>query len=674
MAEFKKEIAKTDFKPTSYTVQGDAQAGFKKAVADTVGGIAKGIGQGYATGKGEKQVSANETDAEATAYVNEAFKAAPKAQSGYEAHYAEGNTVPSTDAPTAEEVGAMRTDFLSQAELSDKKLTVALKQGRITRKEANDRRIQNRKEFMSNPLSAMFGAQYDNVVGGGGSGAARGAFFGKTAEEKLQDKLREDRAVAKNNEQIAIEKVATSTNRTYEQAATIYYDRVRTEDNVAHLTNLEYLGSIGATDSYQLNEARSRQPMFELETTLDFLRKEFPDGIKEDQRLGFEKTVDATIDAQIRKYRLDDNLTTAGRNKLIEDLEDRRTAFKTNAVDTSYLTAMDAVGKERDAFIKDQKDARFVKLLQDNKLFANLFALSGSRENMLKGMDWMANVNSEAGQLMFAEWGQDGKDLMNWLTDAQKGKILVEGANAIVTGDVSGLSTLSKKAAAESIYAPGFADIVAQSYDKHPEKLQEVLQSLPDLSLDKMAKQKQWQQLAKSRPEVVNMVLEAVAYNAQTIQFGHPQSGGRARTVPKDLEIIEPQSSGQPRRGGGARTWGLNSFGVDMSPQYKAEAIGMYKMAQMFPDFWQDDYETALDYVKSKITLGGGTLTPDEIAAIPPQARTAGRGIAADSGGGKPSGTSRRQDGGRQEDIQPEQKAVSGGDTTVDDVIVDEGA
>lgn len=619
MAEFKKTIAGTDFKATQKTVQGDAMAGFKKSVAETVGGVAKGAGQGYAKEKGAQQLGEGETAADANQYVNEAFKAAPKAQSGYEAHYAEGNTVPSTDAPTKEEVATMQADFLSQADLSDKKLRAALKQGKISPKEANDRRIQNRKEFMSNPLSAMFGAQYDNVVGGGGSGAARGAFFGQTTQEKIQAKLQMENAVADNERERRAQDIADNTGRSMEQARAVVSSQDYNAEKLKRDKVRSEMGELGTTEERVHHGMIIDGVYRQIDQMLEKIQ-DVDGGVKGKELEDFYKSLAVTKTEELARIR-NSNMSPTGKKLATEEVTKALEAYAADAKDGSFGAAQKRMVARQDSTLKNIANTRILSIIKKHPMMKSAYAIGGEQ-----GMYQMAEM------------------IMYWETPAGKAEIATSPAIQLLRDSLSeeeftkgGLdamddlidpkpngppkSELQKTLEASSVHGKGVPSLMEAAYEKNPETyINDALGDLPDLAIGTMASNPEWEAVARRTPELVVGMIDIAASNAMTLQQGfdkrHINVPFRERIglVPKNIKITPPSLK---RGANDNRSWHIDAGDIKLSPRYKAELIAAYRMATAHPQLWEGQYESVDDFISHKFTREGGGITPMETGVTP---------------------------------------------------------
>tara|TARA_R110002153_G_scaffold92347_1_gene224397 strand:- start:55 stop:2046 length:1992 start_codon:yes stop_codon:yes gene_type:complete len=622
MAEMKKTLAAQDFKATKKTVQGDAMAGFKQSVAETVGGVAKGVGQGYAKEKGAQQIG-TESDADANQYVSDAFKAAPKAQAGYEAHYAEGNTVANTDVPTKEEVGTMRADFLNQADLSDKKLRAAIKQGKISPKEANDRRIQNRKEFASNPLSAMFLKDYDNAVGGGTSGAARGAFFGQTTEEKIQAKIQTENAIADNARMRRAQDISANTGRSMKASLALVSSQDFEAEELKRAEVRSKMGELGASEE-RIHHGRIIDGVYnQIDKQLEKIQ-DINGGVKGPELEKFYKSLALTKTEELKRIQ-NSNMSPTGKKFATEEVTAKLKEYAADAKDGSLGAATKRVVERQDSSLKMLSNTRVLAAIRKHPILGVAYAF-GEEKGMFDSLEQIVYWETPAGK---AELALNPALAMykDVLTAGDFMNASLDGVNDLLNPKPDGDPTKKpktevQKAISEAgVHAKGIPTLMEASYNDNPETyINDALGDLPNLALGTMASNPEWVAVTKRTPELMLGIMDVAASNAMTIQQNfdkthiHVPFRNRIGLVPKNIKITPPSLG---RGANDKRAWHIDAGDIKLSPAYKSALIGAYRMATDNPQLWEGQYESVDDFINHRFTREGGGITPMETGATP---------------------------------------------------------
>ena len=627
MAEMKKTLAAQEFKATQKSVQGDAMAGFKQSVAQTLGQVAGSVGAGYGEEKAKQQLGEGESAAEASAYVDEAFKEAPRpeAQGGYEVHYAEGdvNELP----PTRRDGEQMKQDFLSTAFMSDKKIGAALKQGKISRKEANDRRMNNRKQFASNPLSAMFLSSYDNALSGGQGGAQRGAFFGQTNEEKIADKIAMNRAVAMDQRERDIDDIAEQTDQPREVAEQRYLMIKKRARQAAEIEDLNKIGAALQSDITVMYDTHGQNGFYELEQTLDTL-----DGVEGGARVdavqGFHDKVDAHLRSMIGQTNRDPNISNDGRKALIEKWEKQAEFMKGDATDSGFRKQQMALQEQFTAEMANIKDGDILWRINNSAYYRAQYAnTDGQPGAIIASIEATMKFNTPEWIAKFNGLGPEGVKVWKILNGEDLMMLSVEAKGKFFNG-TEALSEDERKTIAMSMYEKNFPREALMALGLDPEGFSQKVRNIPDLSSQTMAGNKYWNEIAKEEGgiDLIKVFLETAAYNAQNAQRAAGLNQDGYGTLPSSITITPP-TSGVGRVLGvqtyGSAQWLLDTKGHKLAPKYKAEIIGVIKMAKNHPQVWEGKYESPEAYVNG---LFGGTLISEaEVAEAPSSTDMFGR-------------------------------------------------
>ena len=619
MAEMKKTLAAQEFKATQKSVQGDAMAGFKQSVAQTLGNVAGGVGVGYGEEKAKQQLGEGESAAEATAYVDEAFKEAPRpeAQGGYEVHYAEGdvNELP----PTRRDGEQMKQDFLSTAFMSDKKIGTALKQGKISRKEANDRRVNNRKQFASNPLSAMFLSSYDNALSGGQGGAQRGAFFGQTNEEKIADKIAMERAVARDQRERDIDDIQEQSGQPREVATQRYVMMKARARKAAEIGDLNKIGAALQSDITVMYDTHSQNGFYGLVQNLDVL-----DGIEGGGRVeavqGFHNEVDAHLRNMIFQIDSDRNISNDGRKALKDKWEKQAEFMKVDATDSGFRKQQMALQEQFTAEMANIKDGDILWRINNSAYYRALYATTDGQPGAIPAaLEASLKFNTPEYIEKFNGMGPEGTKVMKMINGEDLMMLSVDAKAKFFSG-TEALSEDERKTIAMSMYEKNFPNESLMAMGLDPEGFSQKIRNIPDLSSKTMAGNKYWNEIAKEEGgiDLIRVFLETAAYNAQNAQRAAGLNQEGYGTLPSSISITPPTKNVGRVLGVqtyGSAQWLLDTKGHKLAPKYKAEIIGVIKMAKKHPQVWEGKYESPEAYING---LFGGTLISEaEVAEEP---------------------------------------------------------
>ena len=594
MTEFKRDLASSNHQARGITVHNDPKAAQKQQLAEMTGQFVKGVGSGYAVGKGEEQLGVGETQEQADAFVAEAFRA-PHSKLGDVVHTGGGEMIPTSE-PTKEQVAEQREAFLSRADLNDKRIKAALDQGRISSTEANNRRIQNRKEFASNPLSALFIADYDRTVGGGSAGAARGAFFGKTPQEKAQEKITTDRIVQADKDEQAAESISQKRNIPIELSRKLIADHKATQQEVLMLTEREKLGKLGASDAYRLHTGKT-MPVYE-QTTRDLQKviTESEAGASAESVNAFRTSLNLK-ESEILLQIEDSNMMPSVKDKEKERTKAIFAGYHEQLKDSSVTASYTRLKEERSVKIAHKVTVRQQQFIDSAPSILNAFAIGGEK-NIVAMMDLMINAQSMADKFGIATNPMYGL-LLNGPPEDTVAAI-DGGMGKVLKGDGT-LEANESIAVALAQGQVGVPTMMAEALKANPEGVKAVLKQAKNLRLDVLANDKEVQSLAKSDPELIKLYMDTAARDVIATQIG------AGSEVPEYVKITAPRL-GQGRDKSGRRTgnrWILDGGGVPLGEGYKAQMIGMYKLAQKNPSMWNKDFSSIEEFVNSKFVLNG---------------------------------------------------------------------
>lgn len=620
MPEFKREIAKTDFKPTGTTVHGDAMAQFKASAAQTISDTAMGIGAGYAAGTAERSIGADESYEDASAYVQQGFQAAAPVKSGF--------AVFNDEAPSREALEEQRQKFLNEAQLTHKRMLSAREQGIMSTSEMDNRVVMDRKQVANNPFKAMFLPEYDKIMGGGASGSARGSYFGQTAQEKAQEKayvtqltkqmedeMLEDRMMQANsdlsreqargirigmeNEAMLAEgaknRIAIRQGDNEDRAAVFHHDmgKPMTQLNV-QIRKL--VGTPGGVKAGDLNEIRVKTSQLEL-AALDRLHSS---GITDASVLDKE---DKLIKAQFKHYR-----------KMIED--------------NDYATQLTQVTEERAAEIALLKTTKARNYVVNNPAILAASAIDSLGGNIPTVVDLLLNVDTLASKIKNKE-GSMAWEFLKGLKQEQRmmtiGEALTNMYGPVQPGEKPPPEE-TRDLAGGLMEQSGSAKMTLENWKLDPEGATKKFRGYNNIPLGEMFTDSSWQKVIQEVPEMGTEIIKAAAMNSVPYQM---QNGGEK---PISLKVISPEqqeeeraakemnrepvdvfaSGGIPKddsrwenyRSGSVNPvsgkkignnilWKFESLDeegnkVELDDAYKRSLIGAYKWAAKYPEVYKD--------------------------------------------------------------------------------------
>ena len=618
MAEFKKTLTPQEFRANTPTVFDDPSKGFKAGAAETLGRIAKGAGQGYAKEKGEQQLG-TESDADANQYVSDAFSAQAPAATPNSGSEVTANTA----VPTKDEVGTMRADFLNQADLSDKKLRAAMAQGKISSKEANDRRIQNRKEFASNPLSAMFLADYDNAVGGGTSGAARGSFFGQTTEEKIRDKLQMENAIADNERLRRAQDIADNTGRSMQESMAVVSSQDYNAEKLKRDTVRSKMAEL-STSEERVHHGMIIDGVYnQINQTLEKIQ-DIDGGVKGPELEKFYKSLAVTKAEELQRIQ-DSNMSPTGKKFAAQEVTERLEHYAADAKDGSYAAAEKRMGERTDSTLKRIANVRLLNIIRKHPILRSAFAI-GKEEGMFKVAEMIMYWETPAGKAELAT-SSATQMLRDALTDEDFAQVAGDALQDLINPKPEGAAEkkpkteLQKTLQAKSVHGKGIPALMEAAYEDNPESyVNNALVDLPNLALGTMASNPEWAAVTKRTPELMLGIIDVAASNSMTLQQNfdkthiHVPYRNRVGLVPKNIKITPPSLG---RGANDKRSWQIDAGDIKLSPRYKADLIGAYRLATDNPQLWEGQYASVDDFINHRFTREGGGITPMETGVTP---------------------------------------------------------
>lgn len=609
-------IGGSDYRPSApvlaekNTIKADALVNLTKTAATQ-------LGSGFAEGRGERQLGSGETAEEASNVVSEAFNPVPPSGSGVEDFQA-------TAEPSKEEMEDRKRSFLSRADLNDKRLQAALDQGRISSAEANNRRIQNRKEAASNPITALYMDDYDRAVGGGTSGAGRKAFFGKTAAEQAAEATTVRRITAAAERDEKVEALLRGRKNMTRENAYKTIDQMEANTTViAALEQQSKLGALGQNDAVRLFKANSTPVYMGIAKSLNDIHASGTK-LKEEDAQAFrsrlsqeENLLLAQVDAS--------GIFPENKDKIMERIKARFTGYRAQVDDAGYTKAMMAITAQNQAKIDNITSAETLAMIEGSKALRRAYVISNN--SMAPVLDLMMDLNSMEGQWNVA----NNPGLAYIMEDTDKALEDADAALDKLSGGGGDLEEKEGAVAGLSFQTRGVPTLLAESYKKDPETFVKTFKGVTNLNMHKLSKDREMAGLIEADPSFGATIIEAIArksvVNQMTMSFqnidkvtitreeameGNPRFG---RVAPLEREVSTtkrgqlPSSISMWRQPSVHRNynrpWNIDTGGVKLSDKFKEDIIGANKLAIAHPEIWNKEYDTAGEYINDLFTVAG---------------------------------------------------------------------
>jgi len=589
MPDFKIDIGGTDFTASQRTVHGPEAFNQKTAQqAEAISNFVQGVGGGFAAEKGEQQLGGDESQAEATAVVEAAFAFDPATS---------GATELAENEPTADQVGQRKREFLARADLNDRRLQAALDAGAISSAEANNRRLQNRKEFAANPLSALFISSYDQVVGGGSSGAARTAFFGKTPAELGRDAAIKAQATQAQSDIFIAEELVRTGKVANTSLAVGFIQEQRA--NTIMIEALKQRETISQQEAFQIVDFDIGQQLAGDSQTFTTLLQ-VQGGLQASDMRDWELFTATQLERgrlQIERA----NLNEADQARAMKSLTDTYTTWTAQLENAGYSEFYDNVVKDIESADGALKSMTYSKILRSNPGIFTVWEKLGPELGKMfldSAMDPTKLTSAMTDNSVI------GKAIEPFLTEEQKSASILDAVNSIMGGKAPPVEGSLEMAAGEA--ALSNADTltpVVKTQDA--EELEATLATFKGAHIGDIVNTPRFRNLIKDDPAKEAVIMTSLARSAKLTQR---QSGLDLPTNIR-VETLHPEEAASgdfesEQLGRQARNKKLVLADGEISPRMVSDISSVERYARENPRVWQDSYGSVNSYLNS---LFGGT-------------------------------------------------------------------
>jgi len=592
MPDFKIDIGGTDFTASQRTVHGPEAFNQKTAQqAEAISNFVQGVGGGFAAEKGEQQLGGDESQAEATAVVEAAFAFDPATS---------GATELAENEPTADQVGQRKREFLARADLNDRRLQAALDAGAISSAEANNRRLQNRKEFAANPLSALFISSYDQVVGGGSSGAARTAFFGKTPAELGRDAAIKAQATQAQSDIFIAEELVRTGKVANTSLAVGFIQEQRA--NTIMIEALKQRETISQQEAFQIVDFDIGQQLAGDSQTFTTLLQ-VQGGLQASDMRDWELFTATQLERgrlQIERA----NLNEADQARAMKSLTDTYTTWTAQLENAGYSEFYDNVVKDIESADGALKSMTYSKILRSNPGIFTVWEKLGPELGQ-KFLDAFTNPSKLSSKML--ENSPIGKALSEFMTQEQIAAVELDAVNSIMGG-----KALPVEGSAEAVAGAGVLSEPTTSLPiiktQDAEELEATLASFKGVHIGDAVNSPEFRRVLQQDPAKEQVVLNSMAREAKLIQYN---TVGALPTniqvsLPTQFEFLEHTSGAEQNvaavlAGGAKKT--VTADG-EISPRMVSDISSLERYARENPRVWQDSFGSVDIYLNS---LFGGT-------------------------------------------------------------------
>jgi lysozyme len=579
MANFKRDIGGTSFKPQSQTVFAPNNE-LARSQAESLTTFVKAAGAGFAAEKGMQQTGAGETGAEADAAVEAAFKQ-PPAPAPVDSEVEESD-------PTADTMAKRKAEFLSKADLNDKRLQSAVDQGLISSQEANNRRLQNRKEFASNPISAIFIDSYDRVVGGGRAGAGRKAFFGKTAAEKGAEAALTAEMTQRESDKFMAQNFVKQGFAKNEQEGINFIQEGRA--NQAALKILQSKDQLTQTESAKKVDIENDN-MFAKEAQ-GFLALLASTPKAEDLRnFGIRMGV---LREQMVLGINRANLSESDHKRAVSEVDNRIKEWTTRVNDASYAEYHKKVTTELKSVQSYQETAAYKKMFDSNPALFSAFK-NLPPDIATQVFEYTVDRTSSGGQ-MFAN-SDMGKTMLASMDDITVDSLKLKGLDTIMTHSPVDDPAVNATGAA-TVSDPKILNKVAEI--QTDDEYAATLSKFKGKQLGQVVSGRDFNMFARNHPAKAFTTIQEMARESLQVQYAtHAE-------IPTRISAI---SLAKPTRGnvleGNVSQRKRISSDVTLSPRMLADVSAAEKAARNNPSLWNTKFETINDYLSNLFTSNG---------------------------------------------------------------------
>lgn len=573
MPEFKqKPLAKADMRSIRMAGVSNVADPSTAALANTIGQFSEGAAKGYAQGQGE---ALQGDAATATADIEKAFSPVKDAVN---------------EGVSKDDVAALKQEAIDSTANSFARIKAAVDQGIMSSSAGNMRMQALRKEKLSNPITAMFQKDFDASFASVTGAGARGAFFGKTQAEKNEEARQTslNDAVVKKETAIA-QLVSNGLAASPEVATTMYNQAQASAFRVTELTkkkDLELLGAGEAVELYNLEAQKVNAGV--AQAVVGFVNGQ---GTAE-EKAAFDETM-AKTHAQERFRITSSTMTQPAKDKAMERLDAQMTAAKKAAEDTTYTSQVQAANTQVTAVMQQRGLVVLSDMMANNPVLQKAYALSG---NNPAGLGPILEIIYSSDSLM---------KQMQIATDPLLGEVfqgdeagnqeVVRTAFSALTGGGEGDGP-AKKMSGVVMQQKGMPSQILAAYAKDPEATAKGLATSQNVNLKNINNNNEWKSVLRKQPELLDPLIQAAGSEAKNISMA--SSGNVPSTL--SFQLTSAANFGNQQR---PATWKFQSGGVPISDKYKEQVVNAYRMAQGNPGVWQNEFDTAEEYVASRFTL-----------------------------------------------------------------------
>jgi hypothetical protein len=592
-----KNIGGPDFKPTVESTKSiDHKNKLSKQQAAMITSGGEGLAEGFVTGRGERAKEAadkvyNKTEGEAALELDPFVVEKAQNDKTYADAYNGG-----AGKDELEGLAVADEDLADRMEkfkiLSDR-TKKAVNQGKYGSRAANDIMMNEYKNIMSNPLLSQHAKKF-NAVMGGGSGASRKGWFGKTAEETAKEKALTARYTAENELQMQVETLVTANPRlSPEDARKLLIQDKSNKLDLSALETRAKMGKLGFTDSARKWSYNAKAPATKHTKDFEEILK-VPGGATPDQIEVYQEGLRIDKARQMQAIDASGMLEPAK-----EQARTRLNAQYTMWGDLSGQTSTEILTARKeniDANIDTKASEVTAHWISTSPLFAKSYFYSKSTGmDMVDVMNLITNKDSMYGQLMLSnEAGQNLLEFFGGDIDTA-GITYGETIDSLLGDNTAALVGAHKKTLGVTASVPATHRAVIEQYEKAPAKAVGNIENSP-IALDRVASTKEFKAQAEN-PEYTSLTqayIRAGGKNSRLIQ--------EAKYSDQPLTTL---SAGKTGGKGGNRKWIIKSGGVPLTKEFQASYITAIKTAQANSHLWEVEFTSAQDYVNSSFLYNG---------------------------------------------------------------------
>lgn len=487
-----------------------------------------------------------------------------------------------------------------------KRIEGALSRGLISSTEANARLAVLRNEALSNPLVAPYQDELDNALFKN-TGGAPTQFGATSGEQQAAAASKGELAAIQATEEKVATYIRTGLAASRKQALSIIAQQAQHEASMAYYQEKKAKLGVTSDEAYAASQTLATS---QAASSYGKITKWIADG------------ADAKEVSTIRL-------------SIIQEGEQIKQALRASATnkDGTLLVDQETLRQQLDEV--DQRVKDFSAMLDDQSATKNLVRVMEQRTAALdyKNQDIIIELtklapmfmalkdNPPASQWLWdnsininefrSEWDKSSNTLLKMiarLSPKDVEKAVTDVSEKIIKG--MELSEEEQAVASEILTNKGGTGAVKASYDANPEQTVKQLSTIP-FKIKQIADSQEWINLGKTPEgkEQVQAIVSGAARRAIISNFTNPERKSLDYpTIPDRVKVTEkitPPTIGtglmvyNPRN---AKVWDIDTFGVVVSRDYRAEVVNAYKLGMKVPSLWQDDFESVDDWINSLFT------------------------------------------------------------------------